>query len=558
MNVRFPYASLLAIFIALFFAQAQIRAELSPSYDVVVYGATPSGIIAAYAVAREGEHVVLLEPSNHLGGMVTGGLSATDVGNFSVIGGYPRRFFARAAAHDGVSNLDAIENWRSEPHVAEAAFLDMLKEAGVEVRFHERLREGAGVLVDRKRIVSIATEDGHNWTASVFIDCTYEGDLMAQSHVLYTWGREAEQEYGESLAGVRASTPKHQFTWPMSPYDQHHALLPEVAPGPLASPGSADKKVESYNFRPILTNDPANRIPFPRPDGYNPASFALLDRYLSQFQRQKGRLPELGDFFIPVPLPNHKADFNNNGPISTDYIGHSYAYPEASYAQRQRIWQQHLVYTQSLFYFLSHDASVPAPLRAQMNQWGLPRDEFADTDHWPDQLYVREARRMIGAYVLRQSDLQQETTKPDSIGMGSYNIDSHNIQRVALPNGAVTNEGDVEVPVQPYEIPYRSLVPQRSQVQNLLVPVCLSATHVAYSSVRMEPQYMILGQAAGEAAALAVRQHVAVQDISIEDLQHQLRRHGAILHRSQLAPTHPASVDRSRSTPSRVKVSLWR
>jgi len=236
------------------------------------------------------------------------------------------------------------------------------------------------------------------------------------------------------------------------------------------------------------------------------------------------------DVFLPVLIPNHKADLNNHGPISTDYIGHSWMYPEAGYAEKAAIWREHLLYTESLMYFFSHDVSVPETLRAELNEWGLPRDEFADTDHWPRQLYIREGRRMLGAYVMRQSDLQTERTKTDSIGMGSYNSDSHNIQRVAMPDGSVRNEGNVEVPVQPYEIAYRSITPKREQVENLLVPVCLSATHAAYSSVRMEPQYMIIGQAAGVAAALAVRSGSAVQSVPIPELQKKLREHGAVLH----------------------------
>ncbi len=356
---------------------------------------------------------------------------------------------------------------------------------------------------------------------------------MAQSHVSYTWGRESRAEYGEDLAGVREHTPGHQFGWAMSPYDEQHHLLPEVDAVPLAMAGSGDKKVQAYNFRLILANDATNRLPFPKPDGYDRARFALLERYIGEFAQHVGRAPRVHDLFNPVLIPNRKADFNNNGPISTDYIGHSWRYPEASYAEKAAIWREHLRYTESLMYFLSHDASVPETLRAELNEWGLPRDEFADTDHWPRQLYIREGRRMVGAYVMRQSDLQTERTKSDSIGMGSYNSDSHNIQRVAMADGSVLNEGNVEVPVQPYEIAYRSITPKRGEVQNLLVPVCLSASHAAYSSVRMEPQYMIIGQAAGVAAALAVRANSAVQDVSIPALQEELHEHGAVLHLSE-------------------------
>ncbi|MHB8889965.1 MAG: FAD-dependent oxidoreductase [Acidobacteriaceae bacterium] len=497
--------------------------------DLVVYGGTASGIMTAYSAAREGLHVVLLEPGAHLGGMVTGGLSATDLGQFNVIGGYVRDFYLRAAAHYGVYDLNRRENWYSEPHVDEEIFLKMLADAGVDIRLHERLKEHKGVQVHGQRIESITTMDGIQWIAKVFADCSYEGDLMAEAGVTYTYGRESIAQYGENLAGVRPYTPAHQFTWPISAYDKHHKLLPEISPGPLAAPGTADKLMEAYTFRPILTRNPENRLPFPRPKHYDAARFALLRRYLAEFEKNRGRAPNLHDVAILVPIPNDKADFNNNGAFSTDYIGHSWNYPEGSYAEKQRIWDDNLNYIQSFFYFLSHDPSVPPRLQHEVNEWGLPKDEFLDSGHWPNQLYVREGRRMVGEYVMRQSDMQTDRTKPDSIGMGSYNMDSHNVQRVALPDGSVRNEGDMQVHVQPYEIPYRILIPQKSQVQNLLVTVCVSATHVAYSSLRMEPQYMIMGQAAGVAASLSVRKEVAVQDIPIKALQIKLRAHNAVL-----------------------------
>ena len=517
-----------------FFLAATLPATTAePAVDLVVYGGTASGVMTAYSAAKDGLRVVLLEPEAHLGGMVTGGLSATDLGHFPIIGGYARAFYMKAAAHYGVQSLDLPTNWLSEPHVDEALFRDMLQDAGVKVYFHERVREKNGVSLSGKRISSITTADGKQWPAKIFADCSYEGDLMEQAHVSYTWGRESSAEYDESLAGVRAHTPMHQFLWPLSAYDDNHHLLPEIDAGPLAAPGSADKKVQAYNFRLILTTDPADRLPFPEPKGYDRSRFALLQRYLGEFQKNKDRAPRVRDFFNPVLIPNHKADFNNNGPVSTDYIGHSWKYPEASYAEKAAIWQDTLLYTQSFLYFLSHDPSVPASLRNEMNSWGLPKDEFEDTGHWPFQLYIREGRRMIGAYVMRQSDLQTERTKPDSVGMGSYNSDSHNIQRVAMPDGTVQNEGDVQVPVQPYEIPYRTITPKAEESENLFVPVCLSATHASYSSVRMEPQYMILGQAAGEAAALAIQKHTTIQAVPIADLQKKLRDHGAILHLSQ-------------------------
>ena len=294
--------------------------------------------------------------------------------------------------------------------------------------------------------------------------------------------------------------------------------------------GSGDKKVQACNIRLILSNDPANRIPFPCPKGYDRSRFALLESYLNEYKSHLGREPEFKDVSWFVAIPNHKIDANNGNGFGSDYIGHSWKYPEATYDERALIWQDHLLYTQSLFYFISQDPALPASLRKDVNQWGLSKDEFAGTDHWPHQLYIREARRMVGEYVMRQSDVLSEVTKADSIGMGSYNIDSHNVQRVAMTDGSVQNEGDIQIPVQPYEIPYRSITPKQSEAENLLVTVCLSATHIAYSSVRMEPQYMILGEAAGAAASLAINNQKPVQAISIPDLQRKLRAHGTVLH----------------------------
>jgi len=531
--------ALCAVALTFFVLLPPAKAASSPT-GLVVYGGTASGVMTAYAAAREGVHVVLLEPGSHLGGMVTGGLSATDLGHFQIIGGYARDFYRQAATHYGVHSLDKPDDWLSEPHVDEAIFASLLKDAGVEVHFHERLREKGGVAKSGTRVSEIVTEDGRHWRGAIFADCSYEGDLMAQAGISYTVGREATAVYGEDLAGVRVDTPKHQFTWPVSAYDDQHKLLPLIDADPLEANGTGDRKVQAYNFRLIVTSDPANRLPWTRPDGYDPSQFALLARYLKDFQAHQGRAPVLHDVMGPHAIPNHKADVNNNGPFSTDFIGKSWDYPDAGYADRARIWQDHLRYTQAFFWFLSQDSQVPASLQAEVNSWGRAKDEFIDTDHWPNQLYVREGRRMVGEYIMKQSDLQTARAKADSIGMGSYNSDSHNVQRLTTPDGDVRNEGDVQVPVQPYEIPYRVMLPKRDQADNLLVPVCLSASHVAYSSVRMEPQYMIIGQAAGTAAALAIKSKTTVQDIDIATLQRHLRDNSAILHlEQQVLPLQP-------------------
>jgi hypothetical protein len=527
-----------ALFVA--FAANSAFAEQAPQQtDLIVYGGTASGVMTAYSGAREGLHVVLLEPGIHLGGMITGGLSATDLGHFQIIGGYARDFYMEAAAHYGVHDLTKGPNWLSEPHLDSAIFAEWLKKAGVEVHFHEQLREPNGVARTGRHIDAITTQDGKTWKAKVFADCSYEGDLMAQTKVTYTVGRESTEIYGENLAGVRVDTPKHQFLWKVSPYDDNHRLMPEVDPGPMGANGEGDKKVQAYNFRLILTNDPANKLPWSKPADYDASRFGLLARYLQEFQQHMNRPPVLHDVMNPVAIPAHKADFNNNGPFSTDYIGKSWTYPDANYAERKRIWNAHLLYTQSFLWFLAQDPQVPASLRAEVNTWGRAKDEFMDTDHWPNQMYIREGRRLVGEYVMHQADLQTDRTKPDSVGMGSYNSDSHNIQRVAMPDGSVRNEGDVQVSVQPYEISFRAILPKASESDNLLVPVCLSASHVAYSSVRMEPQYMIIGQAAGVAAALSIKAGTSVQKVDVSKLQNRLRVKGAILHLAQEAQPAP-------------------
>lgn len=524
------YKSLLCFVL---FALATPAIAAPAKADLVVYGGTASGVITAYAAAKEGLHVVLLEPGSHLGGMVTGGLSASDVADFKIIGGYARDFYREAAAHYGKLSLNKHSDWLSEPKVGETIFKAWLKKAGVEVYFHERLKEHKGVTKSAVHITSITTEDNKKWQAKVFADCSYEGDLMAQAGVKYIVGREGVETYSEDLAGVRIDTPKHQFLWKISPNGANDKLMPEVDPGPIGTNGSADKKIQAYNFRLILTNNPANKLPWTKPEGYDSAQFALLAKYLNEWKEHMHRDPNMGDVINPVMIPNQKADFNNNGAFSTDYIGKSWTYPDAGYAERKRLWDAHLLYTKSFLWFLASDPHVPKLLRDEVNNWGRAKDEFLDTDGWPNQLYIREGRRMIGLYVMKQSDLQTNRTKPDSIAMGSYNSDSHNVQRVAMPDGSVRNEGDVQVPVKPYEIAAGTILPVRSQAENLLVPVCLSASHVAYSSVRMEPQYMMLGQAAGTIAALAVQRKTAVQDVSITILQERLRSQKAVLHIEQ-------------------------
>jgi hypothetical protein len=513
----------------------------SESADLVVYGGTASGVMTAYSAARQGLHVILLEPTHHLGGMVTGGLSATDYAYFHIIGGYTREFYREAASTYGNEKLERGSDWLSEPKVGEAIFNRWLASEHVDVRFGERLKEKGGVQMHGRKLTALITEDGHTWTGKIFADCSYEGDVMAQAGITYVVGREGIAEFGESLAGVRPDTPKHQFLWKISAFDDNHKLLPEIDPGPLGPGGSADKHVQAYNFRLILTDDPANLMPWTKPVGYDASRFALLTRYVRSYKAQTGHEPTIKTVTNPVCFSHHKCDFNNNGPFSTDYLGKSWTYPDAGYAERGHIWADHMLYTQSFFYFLSTDPSVPKVLQDDVNRWGRAKDEFTDSEGWPRQLYIREGRRMRGMYVMHQSDLQTDLTKPDSIAMGSYNSDSHNEERVAMPDGSAFNEGDIQVPVKPYEISYRAILPHENEAENLLVPVCLSASHIAYSSVRMEPQYMMIGQAAGVAAKLSLSHGVPVQKIPIGELQGVLRKDGSILHLDQQIPAEAQS-----------------
>lgn len=499
------------------------RAPVAHRSDVVVYGGTAGGVIAAVSAAREGLSVTLVTPDRHLGGMVSGGLGWTDYGKKPVIGGYSLEFFERVGRKYGRD----IE-WHFEPHVAEAVFDDLVKETGVHV-VRGRLRERRGVVTSGSTLTAFVTEDGATFSAKVFVDASYEGDLMAQAGVSYTWGREAAAEYGESLAGVRERTPLHQFRAAVSPRDARGALLPEVMSRSGDAVGAADKRVQAYNFRLCMTRTAANRVPWPKPAGYRPARYELLARYLPALEAALGRPLATNDVMKADLLQNGKTDTNNNGAFSTDYIGGSYGYPEGTYAARARIRQAHVDYIQGFLYFLATDPRVPARLSAEMKEWGLCRDEFTDTAHWPSQLYVREARRMVGEYVMSQKDIQTDLAKPDAIGMGSYNSDSHNVQRRPTADGlAVENEGDMQVAVTPYQIPYRVMVPKRAQATNLLVPVAFSATHVAYSTLRMEPQYMIIGHAAGVAARLAIDAHAAVQDVDTEALRRKLASQRAV------------------------------
>jgi hypothetical protein len=498
-------------------------------FDVVVYGGTAGGVMAALSAGRQGLKTALIEPTAHLGGMVSGGLGFTDYGRKEVVGGFALEFYWRVGAHYGMSRYGNEVAWLHEPHVAEVIFREMLRDAGVAVFERRRLREKTGVRKDGGTIRTVTMEDGGEFAASVFIDAGYEGDLMAQAGISYTFGREGSEQYGESLAGVREKTPLHQFLLDLSPKDERGALLPEISAAKPGAAGSADKRVQAYNYRMCFTESPENRRAFPKPPEYAPGRYALLALLIAALAEKDHRAPALGSFLKIDRLPNGKSDVNNNGPFSTDYLGGSYEYPNGTYAQRAEIAEAHREYIAGLLYFLANDPQVPEALRREAGQWGLCRDEFVDNDNWPYQLYIREARRMIGEYVVVQKDLQTDLTKPDPIGMGSYNSDSHNVERIVDEAGFVRNEGDMQVAVKPYQIPYRVMLPKRTEARNLLVTAAFSASHVAYSSLRMEPQYMIIGQAAGVAAKMAISAGRPVQEIDTAQLTRTLREQGAVM-----------------------------
>jgi hypothetical protein len=493
-----------------------------PQFDLVVYGGTSSGVIAAAKAARLGKTVVLIEPTQHLGGLSASGLGATDIGNKAAIGGMARAFYRRVGATYGQE-----EAWRFEPHVAEAVFDALLDETGAVVMLGERLDLRRGVHMDGTRIAAIRTESGRVFRGRMFIDATYEGDLMALAGVQTIVGREGNDVYDETLNGVQTRhATHHQFIQDVDPYvvpgRPKSGLLPGVqADGPGAE-GSGDHRVQAYCFRICTTDRPSNRRDWTRPADYDPQLYELL---LRNFDAGDDRVP-----WHRVMMPHRKTDTNNNFAISTDFIGQNYAYPEADYATRAQIVQAHRSYQQGLLWTLAHHPRVPAHVRQEVQTWGLARDEFVDNDNWPYRLYIREARRMIADYVMTQHDCQGRRAAADPVGLAAYTMDSHHVQRYVDADGHVRNEGDVQVGgFPPYPISYRAIVPRRAECENLLVPVCLSASHIAYGSIRMEPVFMVLGESAATAAAQAIDAAVPVQDVDYARLARALRAAGQVL-----------------------------
>jgi hypothetical protein len=515
--------------------------------DVVVYGGTSAGVAAAVQAAKMGKSVVLVGPDRHLGGLSSGGLGYTDSGNTQAVGGLAREFYGRIYrrySDDGVWRWQKISEfknegqgsrsrvegeqtmWTFEPRVAEAVFDEWVAENRVPVYRDEWLDRAKGVVKRGGRIASIAMLSGKTFRAKVFIDATYEGDLMAAAGVSYHVGREANSVYGEAWNGVQLEAYKHHrhyFMTPVSPYkvpgDPSSGALFGVSAEPPGKTGDGDRRVQAYCFRTCLTRHAPNRVPFPKPEGYDPANYELLLRDLLTGRK---------DFFEKFDLiPNLKTDTNNHGAFSSDFIGMNYDYPDASYERRREIVRAHEDYQKGYYYFVANDPRVPAALREEMARWGLAADEFKDNGNWPHQIYVREARRMIGQRVMTEHDTLNKTQVADPVGMGSYTLDSHNCQRYITADGAVQNEGDVGVRTRgPYRISYGSIVPRKAECENLFVPVCLSSSHIAFGSIRMEPVFMILGQSAATAAAHAIDEGKAVQDIDYARLRGRLEADG--------------------------------
>lgn len=537
--------------------------------DVVIYGGTSAGVAAAIQAARLGKTVVLIEPTQRLGGLTTGGLGQTDIGNKQVIGGISREFYQNIKKYyarpeswiwqeqseyrDGGQTRtgpgdDAM--WTFEPSAALTVIQEMVGETSMDVVYGQRLDRAHGVSMADGSIASIAMETGEVYEGRIFIDATYEGDLMAAAGVSYTVGRESNDQYGESLNGVQANKHGKTLLGGVSSNDVHHnfiagvdpyvvkgdpgsGLLPFIAEGGPGVDGEGDRGVQAYCFRMTLTDHPDNRIPFQKPEGYDEMEYELLFR---NYEAAKGPIEEMywyGDRLVPwinSKMPNRKTDTNNQKGFSTDFIGQNWEYPEASYAERAAIVDRHRHYQQGLMWTLAYHPRIPDKVRAAASKWGTCKDEYERGDGWQEQLYIREARRMTSDFVMTQKHCEGIEVVDDPIGMAAYGMDSHHIKRYVTAEGFVKNEGNVEAHVKgPYPIGYRALVPKEAECNNLVVPVCLSASHIAFGSIRMEPVFMIMGQSAAVAAVLAIDADVAVQAVDYELLRGALLEQGQIL-----------------------------
>ena len=499
-----------------------LTAQSVKEVDICIYGGSSAGVIAAYTAKKMNKTVLLIEPGNRLGGLSSGGLGYTDIGNKYAVTGLALDFYRRLGKHYG-----KFEQWIFEPSAAEATFKQYIKEGNVDVLYQHQL---ADATKENGNITSITVQHATNNSkqtikAKVFIDCTYEGDLMAKAGVSYTVGREANSQYGETYNGVQLRD-KHQFLDGIDPYKTpgkpESGLLWGISPERVDAQGAGDKKVQAYNFRICLTSNPRNKIEITQPEGYDASKYELLLRVLEKEPNRPFNL-----ILKPDIMPNQKTDINNNGPFSTDMIGMNYDYPEADYKRRAQIQKEHELYIKGLLYFIGHDTRMPAHLRNEMLKWGYPKDEYVEYGNWSPQMYVREARRMIGQYVMTQANCEGREVVKDGVGMAAYTMDSHNCQRIVIEKDGmkmVKNEGDVQMGgFGPYPIAYGAIVPKETECKNLFVPVCLSATHIAYGSIRMEPVFMVLGQSSAVAASMAIDKKTSVQGIDVASLQATLK-----------------------------------
>lgn len=525
------------------------------SYDLVIYGGTSAGVAAAIQASRMDKSVVLIEPSSRLGGLTTGGLGQTDIGNKQAIGGIAREFYQNIRKYyenplnwkwqkseeyrdGGQTRTEAGEEamWTFEPSAALKVYQQMIAAEDIDIVYNERLeRSSRGVTRSGQKIQSITMESGKTFRGKMFMDATYEGDLMATAGVSYTVGREGNDVYGETVNGVQANhwsvtlkgtlsknAANHNFVPGVDPYvekgNPESGLLPYIIEGGPGIDGTGDKKVQAYGFRMCLTDHPENRIPFEKPPGYDPLNYELLFR---NYEAGETRLP-----WINSPMPNRKTDTNNNHGFSTDFTGQNHAYPEASYEEREKIIEAHRNYQKGLMWSLAYHPRMPEKIRNVVSQWGTCKDEFEREDGWQNQLYIREARRMVSDYVMTQHHCEGLEIADDAVGLAAYGMDSHNIQRYVDHNGYVQNEGNVQASVQgPYPISYKSIIPKKGEVNNLFVPVCLSATHIGFGSIRMEPVFMVLGQSAAIAASISIDHDLTVHDLPYKKLKTELIAH---------------------------------
>ena len=521
----------------------QSSALNATEYDIVIYGGTSAGVSAAIQASRMGKTVMLIEPTNRIGGLTTGGLGQTDIGNKQAVGGIAREFYQQVKQYyqnpenwkwqkmdeyrsggQSVTETNEDAMWTFEPSAALKILQEMLRqEKNISLVYNQQLNRRSGVKKTKAKITSIVMENGAEYKGKMFIDATYEGDLMATAGISYTIGREANKQYGETLNGVQAADSgrticnekirnavNHNFATGVDPYivkgKPSSGLLPFINPKFPQKNGSGDKKFQAFCFRMCLTNCTENRIAFEKPTDYKELDYELLIR---NFEAGEKRIP-----WSNSAMPNRKTDTNNDRGFSIDFIGQNYNYIEASYNEREKIAEKHRNFQKGLMWTLAYHPRIPEKIRNEISLWGTCKDEFNAGNGWQQQLYIREGRRMISDYVITQRNCEGIEISKDAVGLAAYSMDSHHVQRYVSKQGYVRNEGNVQAHVKaPYSISYRAIIPKQNECENLLVPVCLSSTHIAFGSIRMEPVFMVLGQSAAIAASLAMDRNIPVQKL---------------------------------------------